>query len=73
MQSLEFAFEVLRLFECRPINNFDGAQCSHGIFGQPNLAVTAAANEPNQFVVGNRERQEWSNGVLERWRVSRVG
>ena len=56
LQSFELALEVLFLLEGVAIDDLDRAPRAHERAGQPDFAVAARADAPEQFVVGDCER-----------------
>ena len=51
--ALEFSEKRTLGFKCTAINDFDGAKRAGHRAGQPNLTASAAADHPQQFVIGN--------------------
>ena len=49
--AFELAGEGVISLESFPKNHLDGAVCTREASGQPNIAVTATTDLPNQFVV----------------------
>src|SRR5438445_12330358 len=53
----EFSLKRTFLIECVTVNDFDRAESSHDIAGQPDFAIASSANAAEQVVVGNSRNE----------------
>ena len=74
----KLTFVRLVLVERMTIDDFDGPVLTQYVPGEPHFSVAAAADSPEEFVVGNRRRSagvraEWTNRFGPDWTQVRGG
>ena len=66
------SLEVFVALERVPMDNLHRAQRADDVARQPDLAVTAAADLPEQFMIGNDRRRSIAARVLSRRHADRA-